>query len=130
MLQVFHEHEREVGVVEVVPSNAAVPVRTGSEAGVVASTRMQNNRRMHATAAGGAGPACAAAQRASRTTMCGWRGRQELHALFFDLPVITQLNSSLTSLFRRIQATCRRAASAGVRTDAVSRRLGASLSVI
>jgi len=63
MLQVFHEHEREVGVVEVVPSNAAVPARTGSEAGVVASTRMHNSRPMHTTVAGGSGPACVAAQR-------------------------------------------------------------------
>ena len=99
MLQVFHEHEWEVGVAEVVPSNAAVPARTGSEAGVVSSMRMHNSRSMHTAAAGGAGSACATAQRAARTTMCGWRGRQELHALFFDLPVITWSNSSPTSLF-------------------------------
>jgi hypothetical protein len=58
-------------------------------------TCIQSNRRMRIAAVGGVEPACAATIAAAS----GQAGRLELHALFFDLPVITWSNSSPTNLF-------------------------------
>jgi hypothetical protein len=69
MLQMFHEQARGVGA-----------AHTRSEAGAVGP---------RACAEGGkVGRACTAA------AAFGQAGGQELHALFFDLTVITQANSS------------------------------------
>jgi hypothetical protein len=101
MLQVFHEQAPEVGAREVIPSGAAVPTRTGSEAGAIAPTCMRSSKRMRIAAGGGAEPACACDNSSSTqvgAAASGQAGGQELHALFFDLLVITRSNSSPANL--------------------------------